>query len=725
MFLAEQQIGPYTLIRELGRGGFGAVWLAERRAALATTQVALKLPLTAHIDLAALRKEAERWVQASQPANVHVLPVFEAEIYAGQVVIAGEYAADGTLADWLKKPEHGGRAPSVEAAVTMTLGILKGLAHLHTREIVHRDLKPGNILLKCEVPCIADFGLARVLRTDVSTCRIAGTPAYMSPEVWRGERGNGGDLWAVVVMLYQMLVGKRPFSGADVDDWRRVITTTDPAPLPGTVPAPLRAVVERGLRRDEDARFASALEMHAALVRAGTNPVDVAVSSPDTVWPETGPDHGTEQLIHELRQGLRASYPGDRERAARRLGQLGPKAAEAVPTLIRAMKDASGPVRNAAVWALAAIGTPEAIRAVEEYEGRGARVEKVAAVVPPMKQPGSVPQPRTNQPPAEVFISYSSRDRERVIEIADRLEKLGVSCWLDRNKILGASNYGPEIVAGIKGCKVLLLCCSDASMRSKNVKQEIQLGWKYDRPYLPLLLEPVSFPEQLQYWLEGWQWVEAQDQQAEQWLPQLIAALVHAGVESAKAAFAQFGVDSPVIPKAKPGLEGLLSLAKFTDQIWPVPTDSVNLNTTRGGKRGLGAPQEDLQRRHRLGSRISLAIESESSGHLLLLDEGPEKLLYCLCPSWFAPDTNLAQGRSYLPQKGSRYDSFVVSGKPGRENLVAIISKEPLVTGWLPPDARMPAKVLSLDDVAQVLQKLREFPVTDWTALSTYFDVIE
>lgn len=81
------------------------------------------------------------------------------------------------------------------------------------------------------------------------------------------------------------------------------------------------------------------------------------------------PDHGTEQQIHELRQGLRASYPGDRERAARRLGQLGPKAAEAVPTLIRGLKDASGPVRNAAVWALAAIGTPEALLAVERYEG--------------------------------------------------------------------------------------------------------------------------------------------------------------------------------------------------------------------------------------------------------------------------------------------------------------------------------------------------------------------
>jgi serine/threonine protein kinase len=368
MFLAEQQIGPYTLNREIGWGGFGTVWLAERRASLATTQVALKLPLTAHIDLASLRKEAERWIQASQPANVHVLPLFEAEIYDGQVVIASEYAAHGTLADWLKKPERGRRAPPVEAAVKMTLGILRGLAHLHAREIVHRDLKPRNILLKCEVPCIADFGLARILRTDTLTFGIAGTPAYMSPEVWRGERGNGGDLWAVGVMLYEMLAGNRPFSVTDDDDWPRVIITTDPVPLPDNVPALLRAVVERALRKDDGSRFASAVEMHTELLRFGTNLVDVAEGSPNTIWPETRPDEGTEQLIHGLRQGLTASYPGDRERAARQLGQLGPKAAAAVPTLIGALKDASGPVRNAAVWALAAIRTPEALLAVEQYE---------------------------------------------------------------------------------------------------------------------------------------------------------------------------------------------------------------------------------------------------------------------------------------------------------------------------------------------------------------------
>jgi hypothetical protein len=179
------------------------------------------------------------------------------------------------------------------------------------------------------------------------------------------------------------------------------------------------------------------------------------------------------------------------------------------------------------------------------------------------------------QPPGvgDVFISYSSRDRDRVIHIANQLERLGVSCWLDREKIAGASNYGPEIVTGIKGCKVLLVCCSDASLRSKNVKQEIQLGWKYDRPYLPLLLENVSYPEQVEYWLEGWQWISASDGSVDHWLPRLIASLVNAGVESAKEAHGQFRIVSTVMPKPQSGLAGLRALARFTDQIWPIPAD--------------------------------------------------------------------------------------------------------------------------------------------------------
>jgi len=122
VFHTQQQIGPYTLIQRLGQGGFGQVWLAEKRGSLLTTQVALKLPLDPDPDLNAVQQEAHVWLQASGHPNVP--PVIDAEVYNGQVVIVSEYAAGGSLASWLK--QHGGKAPSVEAAVTMIAGILAG-----------------------------------------------------------------------------------------------------------------------------------------------------------------------------------------------------------------------------------------------------------------------------------------------------------------------------------------------------------------------------------------------------------------------------------------------------------------------------------------------------------------------------------------------------------------------------------------------------------------------
>src|SRR5207244_12504617 len=126
---AGDQIGPYTLITKLGRGTFGVVWLAERRSRITTTKVALKLPLTDEVDLDAIKREADLWAQASGHPNV--LPIIEADVYGEQVVIASEYAPDGSLEAWLEK--HGGRAPALEAVLSMTNGILPGLEPLHDK----------------------------------------------------------------------------------------------------------------------------------------------------------------------------------------------------------------------------------------------------------------------------------------------------------------------------------------------------------------------------------------------------------------------------------------------------------------------------------------------------------------------------------------------------------------------------------------------------------------
>lgn len=330
----------------------------------------------------------------------------------------------------------------------------------------------------------------------------------------------------------------------------------------------------------------------------------------------------------------------------------------------------------------------------------------------------------------DLFISYSSQDRDQVLGIAEQIESSGVQAWIDRYRIPGGTNYGPEIVKGIKDCGVLVLMCSDNSLRSKNVKQEIQLAWKYSKPYLPLLLEPISFPEQIEYWLEGWQWIEILDNPVKSWLPQVMSALANAGIKSAHEEVSPDKLLSPVDQQAEPvqlskGLEGLLNLASFTDQIWPLPAERVHRGGIKPVTRGLGAPQDDLQHKYRIGSRVSLAIESDREGYLTMLDEGPEGIVYCLCPSWFAPDTRLQIGRNYLPQQESRFDSFVVTGEPGREQLLAIITEQPLELDWMPDDPKIPARTLSLEDINSLLEQLKYLEGDRWSALSTYFDVID
>lgn len=324
----------------------------------------------------------------------------------------------------------------------------------------------------------------------------------------------------------------------------------------------------------------------------------------------------------------------------------------------------------------------------------------------------------------EVFISYASRDQERIFRIAEVLEAAGVSLWLDRSKITGGTYWSEQIVQGIKNCKLMMLMCSDASMRSRNVKAEIQLAWRYEKLYLPLLLEDISFPEQIEYFLEGWQWIEVKDHPEGLWLPKVLETLRVIGAEVKDKGPAPPHIKEVIHPQQiEGGLASLRALAKFTDLIWPVPAEKSD-RAMAASTRGLGAPQDDVQHGFPLGSRVRLVIESDRTGHLTLLDEGPEGILYCLCPSWFAPETTISKGKNVLPQKGARYDSFVVTGKPGREQLLALITDKPLGLDWIPSDTKIPAHVLNQEDIETVLAKLRRLEGNRWTAFSTYFDVL-
>lgn len=259
MIKPNDQIGPYTLIRHLGKGGFGVVWLAERRSKLATTQVAVKIILDQEPDLDAIGKESQVWVKAAGHPNV--LSIIEANVYDDQVVIVSEYAPDGSLDGWLRNKKD----LSLSESINLTVGILSGLEHLHSQRIIHRDLKPANILLNKGVPRLADFGLARVMKSSQNSGSVAGTPAYMAPEAFDGKRFVQSDIWSVGVILYQLVSKQMPFPQTDMTALIGAIITRDPQPLPGKVPISIQKIILKALEKNPAKRFQSAIEMRLEL----------------------------------------------------------------------------------------------------------------------------------------------------------------------------------------------------------------------------------------------------------------------------------------------------------------------------------------------------------------------------------------------------------------------------------------------------------------------------
>src|ERR1051325_7972205 len=142
------------------------------------------------------------------------------------------------------------------------------LEHLHSKSIIHRDLKPDNILLQGETPRLADFGIARVLKTTSPySTMISGTPQYMAPEAYKGKRSEQTDLWSAGVILHQLIAGSSPFPQEDPASVMFAVLTERPAPLPPSTPEHLRGVVTKSLEKEPERRYRNAAEMREAVRR--------------------------------------------------------------------------------------------------------------------------------------------------------------------------------------------------------------------------------------------------------------------------------------------------------------------------------------------------------------------------------------------------------------------------------------------------------------------------
>jgi serine/threonine protein kinase/Tol biopolymer transport system component len=270
---AGEQVGPYGVIGRLAAGSSGEVWRA--RDERFGRDVALKV-LLPHLseDPARVRRFADEVRAIGALNHTNILAVHDVGNHNGLQYLVSEYLAGESLR---AKIEAG--PLSADDVVTIGLGIARGLEAAHRCHIVHRDLKPENVFLAEDGTVkILDFGVAKLQRAEVGAGApgtlagfIVGTAAYMAPEQVRGEAADPRvDLFALGVVLNEMLTGESPFKRASTVETLHAVLMAEPADIaqanPGT-PDELAAIIRRLLRKDREARFQSAADLVWTLER--------------------------------------------------------------------------------------------------------------------------------------------------------------------------------------------------------------------------------------------------------------------------------------------------------------------------------------------------------------------------------------------------------------------------------------------------------------------------
>ena len=272
----------YRLDRSLGNGGMGEVFEATDLTLHRSVAVKLMSPSLVQDEPARARflREARALAQVNSP---NVVAVYDAGEDAERPYLVMEFVEGTTL----ERELVGSGRVEPARAVAVATDIASGLAAAHERGIVHRDVKPSNVFLTpSDAAKIGDFGIARLERPDATltlTGQTFGSPPYMAPEQATGGKVDArADLYSLGCVLFQMLVGRRPFSGDDaVSLAYQHVHSTPPRvdSLVPTVPVELGALVAGLMAKDPDDRPASAEEVQRALGSVPTEPIATTTTS--------------------------------------------------------------------------------------------------------------------------------------------------------------------------------------------------------------------------------------------------------------------------------------------------------------------------------------------------------------------------------------------------------------------------------------------------------------
>ncbi len=261
-------LGSYRLIERIGKGGMGEVYRAEHMRLGRESAIKL-LPANLIGEADFLRRFEREALSAAELTHPNILAIYDYGEQDGTPYLVMPYIKGGTLKDRL---ERGDVTPS-QIARYLTQ-IAEALDFAHAKGIVHRDVKPANILIdEHEQAHLADFGIAKALEGTESLTRTGmgvGTPEYMAPEQAQGRADPRSDLYALGIMVYQLITGRVPYSGqSTVDVLMQHLQQPIPLePLRGLHPAAAQAfgpILQRALAKDPNHRYQTGRELMQAV----------------------------------------------------------------------------------------------------------------------------------------------------------------------------------------------------------------------------------------------------------------------------------------------------------------------------------------------------------------------------------------------------------------------------------------------------------------------------
>ena len=290
----DQQFGNYRLLRLLGRGGFGDVYLGEH--VYLKSQAAIKM-----LYLQLTDENAQQFLQEAQTlarlSHPHIVRILDFAVQEGLPFLVMDYAPFGTLRTLHPRDTR----PPLSTIAAYVTQVASALQYAHDQHLIHRDIKPENMLLgaRSEV-LLSDFGLAMLApqshsySTQAPMQPLTGTALYLAPEQAQGQPQPASDQYALGIVVYEWLCGSPPFHGTPLELAMQHLSAPPPplrTRLPDLSPT-IEAVVLRALAKDPEQRFASVSDFDAALQRAWKVAVEppLPVSASDT----GGVDAGTE-----------------------------------------------------------------------------------------------------------------------------------------------------------------------------------------------------------------------------------------------------------------------------------------------------------------------------------------------------------------------------------------------------------------------------------------------